>query len=176
MDISTSYLPTPFEMTAGEWTITSPVPDIEAGQLLARYVAIQAQAYEATQNGAHLDLEAMRDKFSFTDDEAMNLVLGEKQVADLRSRRCPEAIIMHATMCAIYYWAYGGSEEAVQMYLAAADAVNGEDDPKDQLRNRIRSLIGQNTESVNQSDTAKTAHPSTQNTRPRKGRKKRRRA
>ena len=47
----TTYLPTPFEMVCGKWTITSPVPTVETGKLITLFHQIEAEQARRAEAG-----------------------------------------------------------------------------------------------------------------------------
>lgn len=143
MDIGSQYFAKPFEMTSGEWTINSPAPTLNTGKVLTAFAEVQGLALDAVEAGEQLQVEQVKKLLPQTDVELMHLVLGKEQVEELTERGCPAEVLLHAAMCATYYWAYGGSEAAVEMYLASFAAFNGDELPKDELMSRVRSLTGQ---------------------------------
>lgn len=174
-NISASYLSKPWTMTCGEWEIVSPPPTVETMKIVSALLAVQAKAADAAENGETLNVDDFAGIIDQSDDELMGMMIGN--LDELTAKGCPADVIKHATVCAMQYWAYGGSEAAVQMYLLAIDSVAGEDDPKDELRSQIRQLLGLNTESENPSPTRQMEHPSMKNTsrRPSKQRSKKKR-
>lgn len=115
----TPYLAQPFEMQAGDWTITSPVPTVRAGKLMAAFQELQAEQFRRAEAG-----EPPADTIEIpgwpSDDEGFaRLMLGDAEYERLEKENCPGQYIINASMAALYYWANGGSEAAVTFYNEA---------------------------------------------------------
>lgn len=122
------YMPEPFEMqVAPDLTITSPVPSVAAGKLIASYQAVSAEQSRRASAGEPLlsGDEAIVPGWPDTTEQLARIVLGDAEWERLISINAPEMFIVQASTCAVIYWANGGSEAAVRMYL---DATFGESD------------------------------------------------
>lgn len=115
-----AYLPTPFQMEVSpDLTITSPVPSVAAGKVIAAYQAVQQEQYRRVVAGEpKLEAETIPG-WPETSEELARLVLGDDEWQRLNDLNVPEAFIVQATMCAVIYWGNGESEDAVRMYLEA---------------------------------------------------------
>ena len=126
----TTYLPTPFEMVCGKWTITSPVPTVETGKLITLFHQIEAEQARRAEAGEAPLIEEHIDGWPTTHEEVARLVLSDAEYDRLIDDGCPPAFIITAANCALIYWANGASEAAVSLYLNAVYGENPEA-PKD---------------------------------------------
>lgn len=117
-----SYLPKPFQMEVSpDLTITSPVPSVATGKILAGFQELQreqARRVAAGEPQIHAD-EAEIPGWPETTEGLARMILGDAEWERLVTLGTPELFISQASMCAVIYWVNGGSEEAVQIYLEA---------------------------------------------------------
>lgn len=116
----TAYAPEPLEMTFGDYTITSPVPDARTGKIIkATFEATREAAQILTdtslsenERAKKLD-QALDIEGICADEDIDELVLGKEQVATLLEAGCPPAFIRQAGQFAYLRWAYDSLEVAM---------------------------------------------------------------
>lgn len=143
----TQYLPKPFEMIAGEWTITSPVPTVATGKIIAAFQARQAEQFRRTQAGEPPLVDEPIEGWPDTLEGLARMLLGDAEYERLADGGCPLDYIVNAATAALIYWANGGSEDAVigyheQLRQIAAD---GEQGARPKAKTRRPSKSGRTT-------------------------------
>lgn len=143
------YLPKPFEMlVTPDITITSPVPSVACGKLLASYQAVSAEQNRRAAAGEPLLTgdDALVPGWPNTTEDLARLTLGDEETDRLLALNLPEAFIVQAASCAVVYWANGASEVAVRAFLEAATGDTTAPTAPKGNRAQRRSKNGQPTE------------------------------
>lgn len=141
----TSYLPKPFEMEADRWTITSPVPSARVGKLIAGFQALQAEQFRRANAGEPLLNTETIDGWPEDFEDVTDMVLGARQVQELKDDGCPPTFLFIATWGAIAYWANGGDEDAAELFVKQLMGANGEPESKPRPKGSKRSKTGNPT-------------------------------
>ena len=119
LDIS-SYMPQPFTMhVADGLDITSPVPNVATGKLIAGFNEYRAEQFRRAEAGEALHVDTIPG-WPETNEELATLMFGAEETKRLMDTGYPQVFIVQAATCAVIYWANGGSEDAVHDYLEAA--------------------------------------------------------
>lgn len=168
----TSYLAEPFEMTAGSITITSQPPTVKVGKLLAAWQELQGEAARRAEKGE----PPIKDGDTLpgwpdTMEDLARMMFGNEQYDELAGSDVPAEFITQAAMCAVIYWANGGSEQAVRLYLDQYE--QGKNTMRGEVEREIKkarnlSKSGQSTVSGSRKRSRRTEPRSTATTGPRK--------
>ena len=73
------------------------------------------------------------------------MVLGARQVQELKDDGCPPTFLFIATWGAIAYWANGGDEDAAELFVKQLMGANGEPEAKPRPKGSKRSKTGNPT-------------------------------
>ena len=112
----TKYAPyEPLTLKIGDWEFTSPVPNTRTGLLIQKF--LERVGDEAAGN---VQGEIEIDGWPETNEELSKMLLGEAEYDRLAASDCPASYIFLATQAALIYWSNGGSEAAVEMFIAHA--------------------------------------------------------
>jgi len=117
----TKYAPyEPFTLKIGDWEITSPVPNTRTGLLIQKFLERVGAEAAGTAQG-----EIEIDGWPETNEELSKMLLGEAEYERLAASDCPASYIFLATQAALIYWSNGGSEAAVELFMAHAFQTEG---------------------------------------------------
>ena len=112
----TKYAPyEPLTLKIGDWEITSPVPNTRTGLLIQKFLErVGAEAAGNVQGEIEIDGRPE------TNEELTRMLLAEAEYDCLANSDCPASYIFLATQAALIYWSNGGSEAAVELFMAHA--------------------------------------------------------